>query len=409
MRIRISPGPRARARTALGLAALATLAGCATTRERALEASPCAEPAIDRPAPPAPPECADAVLTASDGLLVLAPHPDDETLGFAGLLTAYRDQGKPVRVVVATDGDAYCEACRFWKSSSVRGPTCDAADLSDFATPEIDSFAEVRRRESGAAASLLGLPAPAFLGYPDTGLGAAWRDAEAGDLGRPLRRSDFSPCADCESCAGGYGEGPLTALTAATLLEALRAELAATSERTLVATTHWLDGHADHAALGGFARRLNRELASPRAVAYAVIHAHTPKDTPHSDCWYPGPRAPVCPCMDEECARRDPRRMATLADLRFRPEWPAALPDDADYGAARHLCLPDRLVHGEQALKLRAVRAYGSQLGLDARTGSHPEALAGILDCSGYLISFVRRTEVFVLDDATAAASFAAD
>src|SRR5688572_712201 len=92
------------------------------------------------------PACGNAALTSYPALLVLAPHPDDETLGFAGLIDAYRRAGKPVSVVVVTDGDAYCEACRFWKNSTRSGPTCSAEDLSNFATAEIDSFGEIRRR-----------------------------------------------------------------------------------------------------------------------------------------------------------------------------------------------------------------------------------------------------------------------
>jgi LmbE family N-acetylglucosaminyl deacetylase len=361
----------------------------------------CFDPAAAPPlAAPAEPQCANAELLAYDGLLVLGPHPDDEVLGFGGLASAYREQGKPVAVVVVTDGDAYCEACRLWKNSSVRGAPCVANELSNLATPAIDSFAEVRRGESAAAAAALGLPPPTFLGYPDTGLAAAWSNLEAGTPQRPLRRSDFSGCRDCETCEGGYGEGPPTELTAATLMAALRERIAASSPRTLLATTHWLDGHGDHAALGQLVRRVNGELAQPRPVAFAVIHAHTPKDTAHPDCWYPAPRALACPCAAEEaCATADPTWVARLARHRFRPEWPAALPDDADYGAERQLCLPAPLWQGEAAAKLAAVRSYASQLGSLARAGSHPAGLDRIMDCNGYLGSFVRRTEAFVLVD----------
>lgn len=361
----------------------------------------CFDPAAAPPlAAPAEPQCANAELLAYDGLLVLGPHPDDEALGFGGLASAYREQGKPVTVVVVTDGDAYCEACRLWKNSSVRGAPCVANELSNLATPAVDSFAEVRRGESAAAAAALGLPPPTFLGYPDTGLAAAWSNLEAGATQRPLRRSDFSHCSDCETCKGGYGEGPPTELTAATLTAALRERIAASSPRTLLATTHWLDGHGDHAGLGQLVRRINSELAQPRPAAFAVIHAHTPKDTAHPDCWYPAPRAVACPCAAEEaCATADPTWVARLARHRFRPEWPAALPDDADYGAARQLCLPAPLWQGETAAKLAAVRSYASQRGTLARAGSHPAGLDGIMDCNGYLGSFVRRTEVFVLVD----------
>ena len=111
----------------------------------------CADPAALAHDPPVPadPRCDDAALTGYDALLVLGPHPDDEVLAFGGLTAAYHALGKPVTVIVTTDGDAYCDACRLWKHGTVRGPSCDAADLSNLATPEVDSFGEVRRGESG--------------------------------------------------------------------------------------------------------------------------------------------------------------------------------------------------------------------------------------------------------------------
>ncbi len=333
--------------------------------------------------------CDNEQLTAHPALLILAPHPDDETLGFAGLIDAYLQAGKPVSVVVVTEGDAYCEACRFWKNSTVTGPTCSAEELS--------AFGALRRTESTAAASVLGFSPPRFLGYPDTGLGAAWTNLDQGKTTEPLHRSDFSACADCKTCAG-YGKGPQTALTAETLMASLREIIAAAPDGALIATTHWLDGHPDHAALGSFVRRLNGESASPHAVAYAVIHAHTPKTAAQADCWYPAPGAPDCPCFDDEAkALADAGWISRTESQRFRPTSLATLPDDADYGEAKQFCLPERLYRGDDALKLRAVRSYASQLGRVARNGSHPSALDGIIDCSGYIVSFVRRTEVFVL------------
>jgi len=340
------------------------------------------------------PGCDNEALTAYPALLVLAPHPDDETLGFTGLIDAYVRAGKPVSVVVITDGDAYCEACRFWKNSSVTGPMCTAEELSNLATPEVDSFAEMRRSESAAAAGILGFSSPRFLGYPDTGLAAAWRNVNESKSSEALRRSDFATCTSCESC--GYAGGPHTTLTADTLTASLR-ELIASEPAALIATTHWLDGHPDHAALGNFVRRLNGEDGSPHAIAYSVIHAHT-KNTANADCWYPPPSAPVCPCMDEEAkALADAGWVARSAAQRFRPAMPASLPRDAEYGQPAHFCLPESLYLGVDAIKLRAVRAYKSQLGTLARRGKHPAALEGIIDCNGYLTSFVRSTEAFVL------------
>ena len=407
--------------------ATAPAAGEATTAPAAASATPPAEPRLQAapttatqsatcfdptsaPAAVAPGdvECANAALLAYDALLVIGPHPDDESLGFAGLESAYRAAGKPVQVVVVTDGDAYCEACRLWKTSSTTGTTCSALDLSNLATPAVDSFGEVRRGESRAAAKALGLDEPTFWGLPDTGLAAAWRNQQAGKLDEPLRRSDFSHCSSCETCTGGYGEGPATELTARSLTNSLKERLAVATDRTLVATTHWLDGHADHAALGNFVRQVNAQLKVPHAVAYAVIHGHTPKQTAHPDCWYPAPGAAVCPCQNEErCATSNVEWVASLSRYRFHPDWAWTPPDDADYGEWKQLCLAENIYHGEAATKLAAVRSYASQLGMVARNGSHPPGLAGIMDCNGYLTSFVRKTEPFVLVDGAAAASAA--
>jgi hypothetical protein len=176
-----------------------------------------------------------------------------------------------------------------------------------------------------------------------------------------------------------------------------------------VATTHWLDGHGDHAALGNFVKTLNDQLKAPRPVIYAVIHAHTPKSTPHGDCWYPGPQALVCPCADEERATVDQTFISDLRRHRMQPNLPASLPDDAPYGTPRQLCLPEELYLGEAATKLTAVRAYRSQMGTLARTGTVPPHLDAIIDCNGYLISFVRRTEAFILSEPTASTQSACD
>jgi hypothetical protein len=104
--------------------------------------------------------------------------------------------------------------------------------------------------------------------------------------------------------------------------------------------------------------------------------------------------------MNEEAtALADPGWIARSVSHRLRSDLPASLPGDAEYGEAKQFCLPERLYLGDDAVKLRAVRAYASQRGRLARNGSHPAALDGIIDCNGYLTSFVRRTEAFVLEE----------
>ena len=52
------------------------------------------------------------------GLLVIAPHPDDETLGAGGLIERVRAKGGTVRVVLITAGDGFLEAMAHMRPAS---------------------------------------------------------------------------------------------------------------------------------------------------------------------------------------------------------------------------------------------------------------------------------------------------
>lgn len=82
-------------------------------------------------------------------LLVVAPHPDDETLGCAGVMRRYREQGHIVRIIIVTDGSG--------------------ANLPFQPLPQ--EIAAMRRKESIHAANILGIPTEEvlFLAYPDGG------------------------------------------------------------------------------------------------------------------------------------------------------------------------------------------------------------------------------------------------
>ncbi len=77
-------------------------------------------------------------------VLVLAPHPDDESCGLGGTLARHREQGDPVLVLFLTDGSSGDPDGRF------------GADT-----------AGVRQREALAAAEILGGLETSFYGYPD--------------------------------------------------------------------------------------------------------------------------------------------------------------------------------------------------------------------------------------------------
>jgi LmbE family N-acetylglucosaminyl deacetylase len=93
-------------------------------------------------------------LTGENPLLILSPHPDDETLGTGGLIAAARRRNQDVHVVLLTDG------CQSHPHSRLY-PRQRLIDL--------------RRAELEQAGRLLGLPSQCFhdLNLPDTALPAS--------------------------------------------------------------------------------------------------------------------------------------------------------------------------------------------------------------------------------------------
>jgi LmbE family N-acetylglucosaminyl deacetylase len=88
-------------------------------------------------------------LQALSPMVILAPHPDDETLGCGGLLATAAAEGLQPRVVYLTDGSASHRKSALWPSSRL---------------------AETRRGEALAALSVLGVEAgrTLFLNWPDS-------------------------------------------------------------------------------------------------------------------------------------------------------------------------------------------------------------------------------------------------
>src|SRR5580704_966399 len=54
------------------------------------------------------------------GLVVIAPHPDDESLACGGLIAEARAQGRPVRVVIVSDGTGSHPASKSYPKARLR-------------------------------------------------------------------------------------------------------------------------------------------------------------------------------------------------------------------------------------------------------------------------------------------------
>jgi LmbE family N-acetylglucosaminyl deacetylase len=105
------------------------------------------------------------VVDADSRLLVVAPHPDDETLGAGGLMQHVREASGAVHVVYLTDGDGYPEGVRF--EDHVESPR--PADYR--------GYGRQRQREARAALATIGFTrsAETFLSFPDGGLSPLMR------------------------------------------------------------------------------------------------------------------------------------------------------------------------------------------------------------------------------------------
>ena len=253
----------------------------------------------------------------------------------------------------------------------------------------------LRREESVSAAMIMGMPEPAFWGYPDTGLAEAWSSKRRGEDDAVIGRSDFSSCEEYCGCGRGFGAGPETDLTARTITRRLERLLSGLPQDSLVATTHHLDGHPDHAALGEFVREVNGMLDKPLRLALSVLHARDDRGHGHADCWYPAPASPVCYSVEEFEADLHPELIHSMRFHRTHRNWRQSLPDDALYGEPAQVCLSEMAAE----LKPHAIEAFGTQIGTKGRAADLPhKERKGILDSNGYLAAFGRKTEVFVLD-----------
>ena len=226
--------------------------------------------AADAPAP------SPLDVGSHERLLVVAPHPDDETLGAGGLIQRVLERDGTVRVVLLTLGDGYVEAVRHETGELRPPPTAYRA------------YGERRLREARGAMRELGGGRIRLgpLGFPDGGL--------SGLLDAHWSRSDPERSPTTGATRPPYPEAldPGAAYDGDDLRRELVHVLRET-QPTLVAFAHPLDRHPDHRATGLFTllalRDWTREGAAlPRLLAYLV---HWPGWPPGWEAETPAPGA----------------------------------------------------------------------------------------------------------------------
>ena len=281
-------------------------------------------------------------VNAGERLIVVAPHPDDETLSAGGLIQRVVERGGAVRVVLVTAGDGYVEAVVHETGRLRPRPA------------EYVAYGERRLREARRALRELGggaIRAEHLLGFPDGGIEPLLTAHR--QRAHPERSSTTGasapPYAEAEHPDVQYdGDDLRTALV----------RCLSDVQPTMIAFPDPLDRHPDHRAIGSFTLLALKDLmhrpgraqpAMPRLLAYLV----------HWPGWPPGWDA------------SSPSALAAGAPLSLPLDFPSR-------GLAR---VALTLTDDEVAAKRRALAQYASQ----------QEVMASLL------AAFVRRTEPFTV------------
>jgi LmbE family N-acetylglucosaminyl deacetylase len=199
-------------------------------------------------------------------LLVIAPHPDDETLAAGGVIQQAIRAGVQVKVVVVTNGD---------------GQMVSPILLNEKNSSQRRNYVNVgehRQAESMQALEKLGLgPADMlFLGYPDRGTASMWLADWRSQC--PYRSAytqvDTNPYPDT------YHTGEM--YCGSNLLSDLQ-QIIESYKPNLVVLPHPSDQHSDHEAVSNFARMaiaiasLDQADYTPEIWAYLVHYGMFPE------------------------------------------------------------------------------------------------------------------------------------
>ncbi|MGY2895842.1 PIG-L family deacetylase [Deinococcus sp. UYEF24] len=186
-------------------------------------------------------------------VLLLAPHPDDETLCCAGLIQQAVAAGATVHVVWVTPGDG------FELDGALMSRRLDPTDAA------MMELARTRVQEAKTAAKVLGLRADqtSFLGYPDGGLFALFLENYAVPF--------TSPYTGQSSVYLKTAFRPGAAYTGANLEQDLDQVIASFSPDLVLAPASE-DQHPDHRTVSYLATRIMSERRQVDRLRFWVVH-----------------------------------------------------------------------------------------------------------------------------------------
>lgn len=280
-------------------------------------------------------------------LLVFAPHPDDETLGCAGILHQALKRGERVQIVIFTSGDGFPAA-----ASLVARKPVDRLTEGDF-----QELARFRQRQSRAAfVALGGDPRDLiFLGYPDGALDEVYRTRGAAPVRQKYTgRSETYAAAQTDYRSAVRGK-PARYVYEEALADA--ASLIADHRPRRICVTAEGDRHPDHQAAFRFVRDAAQKTGWRGELDTYLIHG--------------GPQWPW------------PSGATPGLPFEAHDVKGARIPQGVAWPPSRRVALTPE----EAAVKRNAIAAQASHL--------TPEAPASMQEERAYLESFVKSEEVF--------------
>jgi LmbE family N-acetylglucosaminyl deacetylase len=202
-------------------------------------------------------------------LLVVAPHPDDEALGSAGLIQRVIAAGGQVRVVLVTSGDAFSEG--------VEAET----HIADPRPRDYRSYGALRERETIEAMQRLGVDRGhvRFLGFPDGGvclIASHYLPARARAFVSPYTRRVEPPASEQMIRGVRYRGADIRRELERILVE---------YRPTMVTLPHPEDLHPEHCSSYIFAREALDVVAArdrtlkPRVLHYLIHYDEWPPET----------------------------------------------------------------------------------------------------------------------------------
>jgi LmbE family N-acetylglucosaminyl deacetylase len=192
-------------------------------------------------------------FTAQDHLLVVAPHPDDESLCCAGVMQQALRSGASVAVVWVTSGDGF-EVDAMVVERSLR-PRASG----------LESLARMRMAEARKAMTVLGVQPQKqyFLGYPDRGIAHLLLDHDSIPYRSRYTRASAVPYSDALSPGAPY--------TGQSLMQDFLTVLDR-EQPTLVLAAAAADTHPDHRGSGDLARRALEARGQRERLRYWIVH-----------------------------------------------------------------------------------------------------------------------------------------